>query len=63
MYYGLNASAAWIWNRLSAAGTLSVETLVAELVREFDVEPSVAERDVLEFAAALRDSRLADARR
>ena len=45
MYYGLNAMGTWIWKQASRADGLAFETLVTELVTEFDVERSTAERE------------------
>jgi hypothetical protein len=63
MYYGLNAVATWIWNRTSLAGRLPFETLVADLVQEFDVGRPVAEREVAAFVEALQANRLASVQR
>jgi len=60
MYYGLNSLGTWIWNRTSAAGGLAFDTLVEELVTEFDVERPVAEREAAAFVEALRENGLAN---
>src|SRR5207247_8269875 len=60
MYYGLNSVGTWIWNRTSAAGSLAFETLVDELVAEFDVDRPVAEGEAAAFIDELRANRLAD---
>ncbi len=57
-YYGLNAVAAWIWARLSAAGGLSLPALVDDVAREFGLEHDVAGRDVEAFVEQLRTGRL-----
>lgn len=62
MYYGLNAVATVVWNRVVAAGEVDVDGLVAEVVGTFTVDPDVARRDVEELVEALRASRLAHVR-
>jgi hypothetical protein len=62
MYYGLNATATWIWNRAKGSDGVQVDTLVAELAEEFDVGLPVAEREAAAFIEALRINRLASVR-
>ncbi len=62
--YGLNGVGSWIWRRVSShGGDLPFETVVAELVAEFEVEPAVAERHLADFVEALRANRLAHVER
>ena len=60
MYYGLNAAGAWIWERLAQGGPVAVETLLADLVAEFDVDRETAERDLNAFVGTLRSRKLVD---
>jgi hypothetical protein len=60
MYYGLNAAGAWIWERLAQGAPVAMETLLAELVSEFEVDRQTAERDLDEFVSSLRSRNLVD---
>jgi hypothetical protein len=60
MYYGLNAAGAWIWERLAQGGPVALETLLTDLVAEFDVDRQTAERDLNEFVSTLRSKDLVD---
>ena len=54
-YFGLKSPVAvWVWKRLSDAGPLTQQALLAELVHEFEVEPDRAERDLAAFLDSLR---------
>ena len=50
--YGLNGVGTRIWDLLEQPR--SIDSLCEELVREFDVEPEVCLREVLELAEELR---------
>lgn len=52
----LNSTGAYIWQGLERSETL--ETIVANLVRESGVEKRVVESDVREFIANLREQHL-----
>ena len=52
LYFGLNASAAVIWQRLEHGATR--DDLVGELTATFDVDAGRVERDVDQFVAILR---------
>lgn len=57
-YFGLNATGAWIWERLQQPAT--AEELCAGLVERFDTTPEQAEADVRAFLAALLDAGLVE---
>jgi len=50
--YGLNKVGSRIWNLIEAP--MSVNDLCAKLVAEFDVEPQICERQVLDLLEELR---------
>lgn len=51
-YYRLNATAAWVWKGLE--DRLTVREIVESLVREFEVERSVAEEETGRTLGELR---------
>lgn len=55
-YYGLEGAGGRIWKLLEEPRT--VDDLCEALQREFDVEPDVCRRDVLEFLTELARERL-----
>ena len=60
MYYGLNAVGAWIWERLAEGGPVAMETLLNEMVAEFEVDRQTAERDLDAFVVSLRSRNLVE---
>lgn len=55
-YFGLNPSATFIW-QLVRNGE-SPENIARQLASEYDLSPSEAEADVLDFIACLRSEKL-----
>ena len=58
MYYGMNEVATVLWERLEEPAT--VADLRAELCSEFDVEASVADRDLQAFLSDLEAAGLVE---
>jgi hypothetical protein len=56
VYYSLNETGAFVWERLGAGD--AVAQVVAGLSAEFDVKADVAERDVAELIQELREQKL-----
>jgi coenzyme PQQ synthesis protein D (PqqD) len=54
----LNASGAWLWDRLERPAT--VDELAAGLAAEFDIDPERAEGDVVAFAREMQRRRLVE---
>ena len=52
-YYGLNRTAADLWQELQEAGRLSHQRLVDSLCKRFDVTPGSAVEDVARFVGQL----------
>jgi hypothetical protein len=52
-YYGLNRTAAHLWQQLQDAGPLSPQQLIDSLCRRFEVSPRAAEEDVARFVGQL----------
>jgi hypothetical protein len=58
-YYRLNPVGTWIWELL-ASGSRSVEDVVGQVVREYEVEPARARADVVGLLGRLADRGLVD---
>jgi hypothetical protein len=58
-YFGLNRTAAFLWELLQSRGSLSAGELARELEQKFEVSTLEAERDVAEFLARLVEHGLA----
>jgi hypothetical protein len=50
-YYGLNAMAAFVWQRLE--GPVTVETICGELVDSYDIVPERCQAEILIFLTEL----------
>ena len=60
LYFGLNPVGVRIWEHLSEGASL--ETAHAALMREFNVEASVLQNDIIELIASLEEAKLIEAR-
>lgn len=56
VYYSLNETGAFIWERIGAGDTAA--QVAAGLAAEFDVKADAAERDVAELIGKLHDEKL-----
>jgi hypothetical protein len=56
MYYGLDPVGTRLWQLIDAHGRL--QPVLEAAVQEFDVEPNVLERDLLDLVTELLDKRL-----
>jgi hypothetical protein len=60
-YFGLNDTGARVWDLILEYGLLS--DVLDALLKEYAVEPAVAERDLLALVSELVERRLVDLRR
>jgi hypothetical protein len=60
-YFGLNDTGARVWDLILEYGLLS--DVLDALLKEYAVEPAVAERDLLALVSELIERRLVDVRR
>ena len=61
VYYGLDPMGAYIWRLLAAP--ISVRELQAQIVREFDADVSVVQKDVTDFLNEMQSAGLLHERR
>jgi hypothetical protein len=57
LYYGLDAAGAPVWRLLANAPT-SVQSMRDVLVAQYDGDPAIIERDLLQLAGKLADAQL-----
>lgn len=56
MYYALNPVSSRIWALLKQP--LSAQAICEQLLKEYEIEPSVCEREVIEFLSELLDRKI-----
>lgn len=57
-YYELNEVGGFIWSLLQAGQELSVQKIKEELLKEFDVDESVCQQELISFLGNLFDENL-----
>jgi hypothetical protein len=58
VYYGLDPMGAYVWRLLAAP--ISVRALQQQIVREFNVDPAIVDKDITDFLNEMKSAGLID---